>query len=433
METALQNWQTKVAEPAIASRRQSETSKTPRDEKAEAQIQDLIAAADLNSVAQNLTQSRLALTDVYLTQAEIKLQETRAPMFTGVALLSAFLLITTYFMAGRISKPISEAAALAEAITSGDLSKRIDIKGSDEASRLGSSLNEMAQDLTNYSRRILEGIEVLTTSVTQIAAAASELFSSASQTASAVGETTVIINEMEKTAKVVNDTSRNVEDHSRHSDEIADSGTKATGETIKKIGLIQEKMEIVRTAVVGLSDNTKFVEEIVAAVQDLADQSNLLAVNASIEAARSGQHGKGFAVVAQEIKSLADQSREATDRVNKILHEIRKSVSSVVMATEEGSKAVQSGVEQSETAGESIQKLSVSIAEFSRAAGLITSSTNKQFARVEKVATALRSVELAMNSSVEGSTQLENEARRLEELARSLKDIVQHYKFERTS
>ncbi len=285
----------------------------------------------------------------------------------------------------------------------------------------------MADGLTDYSRRILEGVDVLTGSVAQIAGAASQLITSASETATAISQTTATVNDMEKTAKVINETARNVADHSRHSDEVADAGTKATGETVQKMNLIKDKMEIVSTAVVGLNDNTKFVEEIVAAVQDIADQSNLLAVNASIEAARSGEHGKGFAVVAHEIKTLADQSRESTDKVAKILHEIRKSVGAVVMATEEGGKAVQSGVEQSEAAGESIQKLADSIGEFSRAAGLIFSSTEKQFARVERVASAMRDVEQATNRSVEGTTQLENEAKKLEQLALSLKGMVRHY------
>ena len=80
-------------------------------------------------------------------------------------------------------------------------------------------------------------------------------------------------------------------EHSEESDSIANSGTQATSDTLQKMHLIREKMDIVNSAVVGLSDKTKLVESIISAVQDLADQSNLLAVNASIEAARAGEHG----------------------------------------------------------------------------------------------------------------------------------------------
>ncbi len=272
---------------------------------------------------------------------------------------------------------------------------------------------------------------MLTGSVAQIAGTASEVLTSASQTASAVTETTAIVNEMERAAKVVNETARRVARHSEQSDEIANSGKKATNDTLQKMNLIKEKMGIVNEAVIGLNDKTKFVEAIISAVQDFTDQSNLLAVNASIEAARAGEHGKGFAVVASEIKSLADQSREATQTVTRTLQEIRKSVGAVVMATEEGGKAVLSGVEQSEAAGESIQKLASSIGEFSQAAGVIFSSSGSQFSRVERVAAAMRNVELAMNNSVEGTTHVENEAKRLEQLALSLTGLVRHYTGER--
>ena len=115
--------------------------------------------------------------------------------------------------------------------------------------------------------------------------------------------------------------------------------------------LISEQMESVGETVVRLSEHSQTIEEIIQTVQDLADQSNLLAVNALIEAARAGEQGKGFAVVAQEIKNLSHQSNQATDQVKSILDDTRRSVSAVVMATEQGSKAVQAGVAGSGQAG----------------------------------------------------------------------------------
>jgi methyl-accepting chemotaxis protein len=239
-----------------------------------------------------------------------------------------------------------------------------------------------------------------------------------------VSETTSIVQQMEQTAKVVNDTARNVADRSRRSDEVAAAGKTATADNVEQMTLIQGKMELVGEAVVALSNKTRDIEAIIVAVQDLAEQSNLLAVNASIEAARAGEQGKGFAVVAAEIKTLADQSREATDRVTKILQEIRTSVSSVVMATEEGGKAVQVGVEQTNAARKAIEDLADSIMEFSQAAGVIFSSSEQQFSRAEGVSAAMREVEDAMKKSVDGTTLLTDEAKRLQELGITLKDLV---------
>ncbi len=110
---------------------------------------------------------------------------------------------------------------------------------------------------------------------------------------------------------------------------------------------IQTHMDSIAASIVRLSDQSQAIGEIIASVNDLAEQSNLLAVNAAIEAAKAGEQGKGFAVVAQEVRSLAEQSKQATAQVRNILGDIQKATSAAVMATEQGSKAVEAGVKQS--------------------------------------------------------------------------------------
>ncbi len=340
----------------------------------------------------------------------------------GLTVLIAILAI--YLLSKGVAGPIKSLIAAAEAGGRGDLIASLRRDRSDEIGQLVRSLNDLVSSLVSHSAQLAEGVNVLAESGGHIASAASQLFAGASQTASAVSETTSIVHQMEQTAKVVNDTARNVADRSRRSDEVAAAGKRATADNVEQMSLIQGKMELVGEAVVALSNKTRDIEEIIVAVQDLAEQSNLLAVNASIEAARAGEQGRGFAVVAGEIKTLADQSREATDRVTKILQEIRASVSSVVMATEEGGKAVQVGVEQTNAARKAIEDLADSIMEFSQAAGVIFSSSEQQFSRVERVSGAMREVEDAMKKSVDGTTLLTDEAKRLEELGMTLKDLV---------
>lgn len=427
-QEALTAWQEKVANPALNKKESVNGSPQARQEPSSSiETQSFESAVRVMTLLNDLENTIITSGNGTLRQISEGLKRSEIVACVGISIYAAFWLTVSFYFGRQVARPIFAATRLAEAIKQGDLSGSMKVKGLQEAMRLGTSLNAMAASLADYNKRILEGVEVLRDSVSQIASTASELFAGASGTASAITETTGILNEMEKTAKVVNETARSIVGHAEQSDEIATTGTKATGDTLDKMHLISEKMEIVGASVAGLSDNTRFVEDIIGVVKDLADQSNLLAVNASIEAARAGEHGKGFAVVAHEIKSLADQSREATENVSKILQEIRKSVTAVVMATEEGGKAVERGVKQSEAAGESIENLAGRIAEFSQSAGVISSSSGRQFARVERAASAMRGVELAMKESVEATTQLETEARRLGELAQSLKDMVRRY------
>jgi len=127
-------------------------------------------------------------------------------------------------------------------------------------------------------------------------------------------------------------------------------------------------MESIAESIVRLSEQSQAIGEIIATVNDLAEQSNLLAVNAAIEATKVGEQGKGFVVVAQEIKSLATQSKEATAQVRTLLGDIQKATSAAVLATEQGNKAVEAGVKQTAEAGDSIRLLADSVNEAAQAA-----------------------------------------------------------------
>ena len=122
---------------------------------------------------------------------------------------------------------------------------------------------------------------------------------------------------------------------------------------------------------------------IIEAVTTLADQSKLLALNASIEAARAGEEGRGFSVVAMEVRQLAEQSKDATARIQEILNQIQSATNSAVMATEEGSKGVASGMDMAVRTGEAIQELAATIEQAAQEATGIASSTRQQATGVD--------------------------------------------------
>jgi methyl-accepting chemotaxis protein len=162
-------------------------------------------------------------------------------------------------------------------------------------------------------------------------------------------------------------------------------------------------------------------------VNDLAEQSNLLAVNAAIEAAKAGEQGKGFAVVAQEVKSLAAQSKQATAQVRSILDDIQKATSAAVVAHERGSKAVEAGVKLSGAVRESIRALADSIEEAAQAATQIAVSAQQQLVGMDQVALAMQSTEQASAQNVACTKQTESAAQHLHELGLKLKHLVKQY------
>jgi methyl-accepting chemotaxis protein len=188
---------------------------------------------------------------------------------------------------------------------------------------------------------------------------------------------------------------------------------------------IKNQTESVADNIVKLSEQSQSISEIIAAVNDLAEQSNLLAVNAAIEAAKAGEQGKGFSVVAQEVKSLAEQSKHATNQVRTILSDIQKSIGSAVMSTEQASRAVETGVKQTTEAGESIRILSETITESAQAATQIAVSSQQQLVGMDQVGLAMQNIKQATDQNVGSSKQVETTAQSLHHLGQKLRQLIE--------
>ena len=282
-------------------------------------------------------------------------------------------------------------------------------------------------NLRGLNMQIQEAANVLATSVSEILSLTTELAAVSSQTAESVNETTATVEEVKQTAQLSSEKSLSVSERAQQAVLIAQQGNNAVSRTVEGINHIRGLMESVAESIVKLSEQTQAIGEIITAVSDLAQQSNLLAVNAAIEASKAGEQGKGFAVVAQEIKSLASQSKQATEQVRAILGDIQKATSASVMAAEQVSKAVDGGVKQASESGESIKKLAESIAESAQAATQIAASSQQQFVGMDQVALAMENIRQASQQNVMGTKQAEQAAQNLNELGQKLKEMVAKY------
>ncbi len=338
-------------------------------------------------------------------------------------------LTAAFFVARGIADPIRLVTQRAVAVAEGDLSgELVASRRSDEVGQLSRTFVTMVTNLREQTQDLLDGVNVIAASSAQISATSSQLATSAAETASAVAETTVTIEEVKQTTQLSTEKARAVSDTAGQTVVTAQQGSRAVDRTVERMDSIRQQMETVAESVVRLSEQSQAIGEIISAVDDLAEQSNLLAVNAAIEAAKAGEHGKGFAVVAQEVKSLAEQSKQATAHVRTILNDIQKATSVAVMATEQGNKAVEAGVEQSSEAGEAITVLGDGIHEASQAASQIAASAQQQFVGVEQVTEAMEGIKVAAEQNELGARQLEEAVRDLENLGKRLQSLTARYR-----
>ncbi len=289
-------------------------------------------------------------------------------------------------------------------------------------------LAKMTGGLRDITGEVGEAVNVLASSASEIMASTTQLAASAAETATAVTETTATVEEVKQTSQVSTQKAKFVADEAQKAAEVARNGKSAVDQTIEGMGGIRQQMGAVAESIMSLSAQSQAIGEIIATVDDMAAQSKLLAVNAAIEAAKAGEEGKGFAVVAQEVRSLAEQSKQATLQVRTILSDIQKATSSAVLATEQGSKSVEAGVRQSTASGESIRALAESIAGAAQAATQIAATSQQQFVGMDQVAMAMENIKAASTQTVASTKQAETAAHQLHQLGQKLKELVARFK-----
>ncbi len=326
----------------------------------------------------------------------------------------------------EMTASLGQMARVAERISEGDLT--VEVKPKSDQDVLGKAFVLMVEKLRRLIAEMQESSSVLSACAQQIVATSTQVASAATETAAAVSETTTTVEEVKQTAQLATQKAKFVSESAQRATQVSESGRKSVADSIEAMKQIREQMESIAESIVRLSEQSQTIGEIMLSVNDLAEQSNLLAVNASIEAAKAGEQGKGFAVVAHEVRNLAEQSKQATIQVRSILNDIQKATNAAVMVTEQGGKAAEAGVKQSLQAGESVQKLGESIGDSAQAATQIAASSQQQMVGMDQVAQAMENIKTASTQNVASTRQTEAAAKNIQELGRKLTDLVTLYK-----
>lgn len=322
-------------------------------------------------------------------------------------------------------------------VGSGNLKERLDLKDHQRADqgspdqdplvRLGMDLNQLTSSLHQMILQVQDAANQLASAASEIMAATTQQASSASEQSAAIAQTTTTMEEVKTIADSSALRAQEVADTAHQTVQISRAGQVSVEDTIGSMGQIKEQVERIAESILELSEQMQQIDEITSTVNDIASRSNMLALNASVEAARAGEHGRGFAVVAAEVRTLAEQSRQATAQIKSILQDIQRATNVTVMATEEGTKGVEKGVQLSQQTRVSIDQLSSAINLSSQNATQLVAAGQQQSAGVEQVAMAMQNINQATMQTLASTRQAEKAAQNLNELARRLAETVSQY------
>jgi len=337
---------------------------------------------------------------------------------------------------GRLDRMLSAYIDSLAQVAEGDLTTHIEMPPVPLSTREGAIAGRLV-DVTNQTIERLRGVvadfhsalQRLETDTQAILEATARQINMANEQDAVVTETTATVNEVRATVTETAERAQSVAETANLSVTISRSGMEAVAETIEGMDLIRRRVEDIADNILVLSEHTQQIGEIISTVNALADQSRMLALNASVEAARAGEEGKGFAVVAMEVRNLADQNRDATVQVREILGEIQRATNSAVMVTEEGSKGVDNGQMLVNKAGESIRELSKAIEEAALAAMQIAASTRQQTIGMDQLTGAMRTIKHATTETVSSTMMVEASVQRLREAATRVNSVLKGLKF----
>ncbi|MBJ6765630.1 methyl-accepting chemotaxis protein [Myxococcaceae bacterium JPH2] len=329
----------------------------------------------------------------------------------------------------RIAAPLVQLTEVAWRIAEkGDLRVPVEIHSTDEVGQLARAFSMMVGKLKDLLQQLQSSSEALRSSVSHLTDSAGKQNEMVARHAAALQETQVTAQEIRQTSSMASRSAEAVIEVAERAEALGRTGESAISASIDGLVNLRTQVEQIAERIMALGERTEQISGITETVKDLADQSHLLAVNAAIEAARSGEHGKGFAVVAREIRGLADQSIRATNQVRQILADISTAIIATVEITAAGTQRMESGLAQVRTSGDTLTQLSSIVRDSVVSARQIAQTVNQQATGIEQIFTAVNELNVVMGDTVKRISTTSDSAQALKTLSERVAEVVSDYR-----
>lgn len=377
--------------------------------------------------------AKLVADDISASQDAFNADKISYKRFFIATVVVVFMALATAialggFIAGSVVKPLVKVFENLKEMAAGDLSVRCNITSKDEMGMLSEELNIMADKLHGTISRVAHNGH-------EVAAAANQLQSTAEQMATgaeqAAAQTQTIATASEEMSATSSDIAFNCHKVASNADlvtEAAVTSSQIVCETISVMGQIAECVKQSATMVENLGNRSEEIGEIVGTIEDIADQTNLLALNAAIEAARAGEQGRGFAVVADEVRALAERTTKATKQIAATIKNIQAETRNAVVSMGEGVREVEKGSIDAAKSGEALQSILQQINDLSMQVNQIATAAEEQTATTGEISNNIQQITAVVQMTANGSQESAAAATQLARLSEEMRTLMAHFK-----
>lgn len=344
----------------------------------------------------------------------------------GLALLLA--LACSYHLLRSISRPLTKLSSLMDVMRQGDFTQRMEIESHDEFGDLGEGFNRMADEVMALVGQVQKSGIRISTSMTEIAATSKQQQATANEVAASTTEIGATSREISATSKELSRMMNEVAAVAEHAADLATSGQSGLEHMEEAMGQVMEAAGSINAKLAVLNEKASNINQVVTTITKVADQTNLLSLNAAIEAEKAGEYGRGFAVVSSEIRRLADQTAVATLDIEEMVKEIQAAVSAGVMGMDKFSEEVRRGMNDVQQVGDKLSEVIGQVQTLAPRFDAVNDGMETQAIGAEQISEALLQLTETTRQTVEALHQSNAAIDELSQVSAGLHNSVARFK-----
>ena len=408
-----------------------ESKKTQLDALAQATLKLAAADNDIN-LANEILSKQVKMAGETTIQAGMQVQDSvesgNAQTWLIMIISIGTAITITWFTLISITRPLSRVNEMLNIVASGDLSRKLDQNGNDEFAQLSRNCNLLIDSLRNLIQGIVSRSTQLATAAEQTSAVTAQSTTAIQEQRTQVEQAASATTEMSSTSQTVLSSANDALGEIKQADDEAERVKSISARNRQTIELLASEVEDASQVINQLQQDSASIGGILDVIRGIADQTNLLALNAAIEAARAGEQGRGFAVVADEVRTLASRTQESTQEIQTMIIALQSGAEKAVSVMETGKKQAANCVEQSEEADKALETITHAVHEAFDRSTQIATAAEEQSAVAHEISTNLESIVAIAEQTTAGSQQTAASSNEVAKLAEELQQSVQEFK-----